>query len=81
MLILSSLTKNFGGLQVLQDINLAIPERGIFGLIGPNGAGKTTVFNLITGLLAPTSGTLERLGAPSDYPTGHRADLPKYSHL
>jgi len=64
MLILSSLTKNFGGLQVLQDINLAIPERGIFGLIGPNGAGKTTVFNLITGLLAPSSGTIEFHGQP-----------------
>ena len=59
MLTLSSITKNFGGLQVLQDISLAIPERGIFGLIGPNGAGKTTVFNLITGLLAPSSGTIE----------------------
>ena len=59
MLALSSITKNFGGLQVLQNVTLAVPERGIFGLIGPNGAGKTTVFNLITGLLAPTSGTLE----------------------
>ncbi|MGZ8425476.1 MAG: ATP-binding cassette domain-containing protein, partial [Candidatus Binatia bacterium] len=48
MLRLSSITKNFGGLQVLQDISLTVPERGIFGLIGPNGAGKTTVFNLIT---------------------------------
>ena len=59
MLILSSISKNFGGLQVLQGISLAVPERGIFGLIGPNGAGKTTVFNLITGLLAPSSGTIE----------------------
>jgi branched-chain amino acid transport system ATP-binding protein len=59
MLTLSSISKNFGGLQVLQDISLTVPERGIFGLIGPNGAGKTTVFNLITGLLAPSSGSLE----------------------
>ena len=58
MLTLSSITKNFGGLQVLQNLSLVVPDRGIFGLIGPNGAGKTTVFNLITGLLAPTSGTL-----------------------
>ena len=64
MLTLSSIAKNFGGLQVLQDISLTIPERGIFGLIGPNGAGKTTVFNLITGLLAPTSGTIEFHGHP-----------------
>ena len=58
MLTLSSITKNFGGLQVLQNLSLVVPDRGIFGLIGPNGAGKTTVFNLITGLLAMTSGTL-----------------------
>jgi len=64
MLTLSSITKNFGGLQVLQDLSLSIPERGISGLIGPNGAGKTTVFNLITGLLAPTSGTIVFHGHP-----------------
>jgi branched-chain amino acid transport system ATP-binding protein len=62
MLTLSAISKNFGGLQVLQDVSLAIPERGIFGLIGPNGAGKTTVFNLVTGLLAPSAGTMEFFG-------------------
>ena len=62
MLTLSSLSKNFGGLQVLQDVSLTIPERGIFGLIGPNGAGKTTVFNLVTGLLAPSAGIIEFYG-------------------
>ena len=62
MLILSSITKTFGGLQVLQNISLAIPEQRIFGLIGPNGAGKTTLFNIITGLLAPTSGNIEFYG-------------------
>jgi branched-chain amino acid transport system ATP-binding protein len=62
MLTLSSIAMHFGGLQVLQDIDLNVPERGIFGLIGPNGAGKTTVFNLITGLLAPSSGNIEFLG-------------------
>jgi len=56
---LASLSRHFGGLQVLQDVNLEIPQSGIFGLIGPNGAGKTTVFNLITGLLPPTSGRIE----------------------
>jgi len=62
MLQLSSVAKNFGGLQVLQDISLTVPERGIFGLIGPNGAGKTTLFNLVTGLLEPTRGSIEFLG-------------------
>ena len=56
---LESISRHFGGLKVLQDVNLAIPQQGIFGLIGPNGAGKTTVFNLITGLLPPTSGRID----------------------
>jgi branched-chain amino acid transport system ATP-binding protein len=62
MLRLSSLSKDFGGLRVLDNFDLTIPSRGIFGLIGPNGAGKTTVFNLITGLLAPSSGSIEFAG-------------------
>ncbi|MCS4510158.1 ABC transporter ATP-binding protein [Xylophilus ampelinus] len=55
---LDAVSRHFGGLKVLQDVNLTIPQGGIFGLIGPNGAGKTTVFNLITGLLPPTSGNI-----------------------
>jgi len=62
MLRLSSLSKDFGGLRVLDNFDLTIPSRGIFGLIGPNGAGKTTVFNLITGLLPPSSGSIEFAG-------------------
>lgn len=62
MLKLLSVSKNFAGLQVLDHVSLMVPAKGIFGLIGPNGAGKTTVFNLITGLLAPSSGTIEFLG-------------------
>lgn len=62
MLRLSSISKHFGGLQVLQEVSLTVPERGIVGLIGPNGAGKTTVFNLITGLLIPSEGTIDFLG-------------------
>ncbi len=58
MLKLTSISKNFGGLQVLQDVNIEVPQGSIFGLIGPNGAGKTTVFNLITGLIEPSGGSL-----------------------
>ena len=59
MLKLTNVSKRFGGLSVLQDVSFEVPEGKVFGLIGPNGAGKTTVFNLITGLLAPTGGAIE----------------------
>ena len=58
MLELRNLSKSFGGLKVLQDVTFSVPEGGIFGLIGPNGAGKTTVFNLITGLLRASGGSI-----------------------
>ncbi|MBX6317833.1 ABC transporter ATP-binding protein [Pigmentiphaga sp.] len=58
MLKLQSVSKQFGGLHVLQDVNIEVPRGTIFGLIGPNGAGKTTVFNLITGLLEPSGGSM-----------------------
>jgi branched-chain amino acid transport system permease protein len=51
-------TKSFGGLVAVNQVDLVIPERSIVGLIGPNGAGKTTFFNLVTGLLAPDSGEI-----------------------
>ena len=58
MLELRQLSKRFGGLHVLEGIDLVVPQGGIHGLIGPNGAGKTTLFNIVTGLYAPTSGSV-----------------------
>ena len=48
---------SFGGLKAVQDVNLKIVKNEIYGLIGPNGAGKTTVFNMLTGVYQPTTGT------------------------
>lgn len=54
-------TKNlgisFGGLKAVENVNLQIHAKQIYGLVGPNGAGKTTVFNLLTGVYQPTCGT------------------------
>ena len=52
------LTKNFGGLNAVDDFSISINKGELVGLIGPNGAGKTTVFNLITRVFRPTSGAV-----------------------
>jgi branched-chain amino acid transport system ATP-binding protein len=55
-------TKAFGGLVAVREVDLAIPRGAIVSLIGPNGAGKTTLFNVIAGILDPTSGAVEFQG-------------------
>ena len=59
VLKVSGLTKNFGGLAAVSNVNLEIEERELIGLIGPNGAGKTTLFNLLTGVYDPSEGKIE----------------------
>lgn len=62
LLEIRSLNKNFGGLQAISDVSMDLPAGVITTLVGPNGAGKTTLFNMITGHLVPTSGTVHWLG-------------------
>ncbi len=54
-----AVTKRFGGLVAVRDVNLAIPRGGIVSIIGPNGAGKTTFFNVVAGIIDPTAGSVE----------------------
>jgi branched-chain amino acid transport system ATP-binding protein len=62
VLAVRNLTKRFAGLTANSDISLEIPEGSLFAVIGPNGAGKTTFFNMVSGFLAPTAGTIEFAG-------------------
>ena len=63
-------TKQFGGLVAVREVDFDIPEGSIVSLIGPNGAGKTTFFNVVAGLIDPTrdasSSAAERMVAPPD---------------
>lgn len=58
LLSIQNLTIKFGGVTALSDVNLEVKKGEILALIGPNGAGKTTVFNVITGVYKPTSGSI-----------------------
>jgi len=56
------LTRRFGDLVAVQDVNLRVAPGQFFGFLGPNGAGKSTTIKMLTGLLAPTSGRMQILG-------------------
>ena len=57
MLKTENLGISFGGLKAVQDLDIEIKKQQLYGLVGPNGAGKTTVFNMLTGVYQPTTGT------------------------
>jgi branched-chain amino acid transport system ATP-binding protein len=58
LLVAQSITKRFGGLVAVNNVDFTIEAESIVSLIGPNGAGKTTFFNILAGLYAPSSGTI-----------------------
>jgi ABC-2 type transport system ATP-binding protein len=58
----TSLTRRFGEFTAVQDVNFTVNKGQFFGFLGPNGAGKSTTIKMLTGLLAPSSGTIEILG-------------------
>jgi ABC-type branched-subunit amino acid transport system ATPase component len=63
LLRVTGVGKEYGGLTVLDDVSLALPGRGLFGLCGPNGAGKSTLLNVIGGSVPPSRGTVTLNGA------------------
>ena len=71
MLQVARLAKRFGGYPALTDVDLAVEPGSVHAVIGPNGAGKTTLFNVITGVLPPTAGSVALEGRDI---TGWRAD-------
>jgi branched-chain amino acid transport system ATP-binding protein len=62
VLEVNGLTRRFGGLVAVNDVSFQVDEGEIFGLIGPNGAGKTTFFNMLTGIIPPSMGTIAYQG-------------------
>jgi branched-chain amino acid transport system ATP-binding protein len=64
LLEVTGVTKRFGGLVAVKDVDLTVEQGQVLGLIGPNGAGKTTFFNCLTGLEKPTSGSVVFNGKP-----------------
>ncbi|MBC7814300.1 MAG: ABC transporter ATP-binding protein [Burkholderiales bacterium] len=71
MLELENVTRQFGGLRALNNVNMTAPANRVVGLIGPNGAGKTTLINIISGLDHPTSGTIRFEGRDISHQPPH----------
>ena len=69
----SGLTKRFGRVLAVDDVNLDVPTGAVFGLLGPNGSGKTTLLSMLAGFLRPTAGSITLLGRSG--PAGLREAL------
>ena len=85
MLETKNLGISFGGLKAVQDVNLSIKRRQLYGLVGPNGAGKTTVFNMLTGVYQPTTGTFyldgEELKGKSQEKINHKGIARTFQNI
>ena len=63
MLVVNGLVKRFGGFTAVNNVSFKVDQGEILGLIGPNGSGKSTIFNMLSGTLVPTAGSIEFDGA------------------
>jgi ABC-2 type transport system ATP-binding protein len=67
----AGLTKDFGDLRAVKELDLDLPEGGVAGFVGPNGAGKSTTIRMLLGLITPSGGDGEVLGHPIDRPAAY----------
>ena len=85
ILDIKRLRKEFGGVTAVNDLDLTVAAGTITSVIGPNGAGKTTIFNLITGFLAPTKGSLmfegEEIGGKKSFEVARRGISRTFQHV
>jgi branched-chain amino acid transport system ATP-binding protein len=72
LLTLDKVSKTFGGVAAVKDVNLAVEAGEILGVMGPNGSGTTTLFNLVSGTLIPDSGEIQFLGERTNGLPPHR---------
>ena len=72
LLEITGLTRRFSGLLAVDSVDMSVAQGGIHAVIGPNGAGKTTLFNLVSGLLPPTSGRIVLAGQDVTHLPAHR---------
>lgn len=76
---------SFGGLKAVQDVNLHVRKNQIYGIVGPNGAGKTTIFNMLTGVYRPTTGSFflcgENLTGKSQETINHKGIARTFQNI
>ncbi|MDG1261175.1 MAG: ATP-binding cassette domain-containing protein, partial [Flavobacteriales bacterium] len=63
----SNLTKHYGKIKAVTDMNLSIPEGSVFGILGPNGSGKSTTLGMALGVTTPTSGDFSWFGGEANH--------------
>lgn len=68
----AQVTRSFGGLVAVDQVTFDVARHEIFGIVGPNGAGKSTLFNVIAGVMPPTSGRIEAFGRRIDQLPAHK---------
>src|SRR5258708_33753499 len=85
LLQMRHLTKEFGGLKAVDDLELDVLSGSITSLIGPNGAGKTTPFNMVTGLYEPTTGAGlfrgKRIQGPKPHQITNHGNAPTFPSI